>query len=116
MAYYILTDCVNLSHEIPNKSIARKFDIQKLLDVELSKAPHHNKTSCRLPLYVIGMEMKYNQLYKTNRSVNVDCCCYYVIKTDKFVQNSTIDKNSVIIDVDLDMVKQMFGNTVLDID
>ena len=113
MAYYILTDCVNLSHEIPGKSIGERYESQSLLNMKLSQAPHHNDTTCKLPLYVIGMKMKANQLYRTNCSLNSECCYYYVIQTDKVIKSSMGYQNSDVIDVDLGMVDQMFGNTVL---
>jgi hypothetical protein len=114
MTYYILTDCVNLSHEIPGKSIGERYESQSLMNMKLSRAPHHNDTTCKLPLYVIGMKMKENQLYRTNCSLNSDCCYYYVIQTNKFVQISMGYQNSDVIDVDLGMVDQMFGNIVLE--
>jgi len=103
--FYILTDCSNLSAR-PGYPMGLKFQTREDFDTDLLKSKY-NPCDSTLPLYKIGMEMEKDKLYKTNRSLNHDCCFCYVIQTEK-VDSSNIMPGYDIIEVDKEMVDKIY--------
>jgi hypothetical protein len=106
--FYVVIDCVNLG-EKPGKALGKRFSSQERLEEEIASAHHYGTVNSSLPMYVRGMKMVPDTLYRTNKFLNARCCSYHVITTEK---PGELESNKYYrFDMDSNMMDEIFGKT-----
>ena len=106
--FYITYDCLNLSEQ-HGHCVGRRFLSQQMMDNEISSAHHRGTVNSELPLYIAGNEMILDQLYRTKKFGNANCCALYVIVTTD--PGELQHDQYYRFNIDRKMVDEMFGKT-----
>ena len=79
--FFVFTDCANLG-SYPNGKLGYRFSSQQEMDVQIATHFKCRHTS-KLPMYSQNEDMVLDQLYQTGKQLNVDCCHFHVMRTQK---------------------------------
>ena len=101
--FFVFTDCANL--DVNPMKFGTRFSTQKEMDVHI--ASHFEcEPSLILPLYSQNEEMVLDQLYQTGKQLNIDCCHFHVMRTQK--QGEPEHGGFYVVAVDDAMFDQVF--------